>query len=259
MRSGTRRKPALATLAATILLTLVMSGLASAAPTTTASIHASFAPDRAGAKTSVTFAASFAGSEGSLPSPLRRVSIMLPLGLANAPQWPLTYGCSRAHLLAHGAQGCPAHSEIGTGNAQLEWLQDGRTRSESANLALFVGPTDGGYTLQLLAEGLRPVHRRVVLWIELAAISAPFSAGLEALVPSIPTLPGGSQASIVSFSVTVGRTSRPADGDREALARWGEMGLFVPKSCPVGGYPWVADFEYANGEAQEVSSGAPCA
>jgi hypothetical protein len=185
---------------------------------------------------------------------------MLPAGLANSPEWPSTAGCSRTHLLADGARGCPAHSEIGTGSASLEWRQGTHARSETARLALFVGPTDGAYTLQLLAEGRRPIRRRVVIRIGLEAISAPFSAGLEAPIPSIPTLPGGSEASIVSFALTVGRSTRPAaSAGRAALARWGEMGLFVPKSCPAGGYPWVADFKYANGEAEEVSGGAPCA
>lgn len=256
MRSRLPRSLTLATALAT-LLALAGSALPAAA-TTTAQISPSFAPDRAGARTSVTFAASFSSSEGGLPSPLRKISIMLPYGLANRPQWPLTYGCSHAHLAAHGARGCPAHSEIGTGSAQLQWQQNGATRSESARLALFVGPTNGAYTLQLLAEGRRPIHRRVVFEVALAAISAPFSAGLQAPIAPIPTLPGGSDASIVSFSMTVGRSTRPT-ARGEALRRWGEMGLFVPTSCPAGGYPWVASFEYASGEAEEVAGATPCA
>ena len=227
---------------------------------TIATIAPSFAPDLPGARTSVTFAASFSGGAGALPAPLSKAVILLPADLAKTLEWPTTRGCSRAHLQAHGARGCPPHSQIGAGSALVEWQEGSSTVSERANLQLFVGPTEGVYTLQLLAEGQQPLHRRVVISLALFAITAPYSAGMEAIIPPLPTLPGQPDASVVSFSVTVGPPSQAADSrsSRAADSQWGEMELFVPRSCPAGGFPWTADFTYADGSSQEVTTAVPC-
>lgn len=242
-----------------VALSLIASPPAASAQTM-ATITPSFAPDLPGARTSVTFAASFAGGAGAPPAPLSKTVILLPADLAKTLEWPTTRGCSRAQLQAHGAQGCPPHSQIGAGSALVEWREGSSTASERANLQLFVGPTEGVYTLQLLAEGQRPLRRRVVISLVLFGVTGPYSGGMEASVPPLPTRPGLSDASVVSFSVTVGPSSR-AEGTRgggAATRRWGEMELFVPRSCPAGGFPWAADFTYTDGSSQEVTAAVPC-
>jgi hypothetical protein len=252
-----------AALAAAAGFAVVLSFIAlpsGASAQTVATIEPSFAPDLPGARTSITFAASFSGGAGALPAPLSKAVILLPAGIAQTLEWPTTRGCSRAHLQAHGARGCPPRSQIGAGSALAEWREGSSTASELASLQLFIGPTDGEYTLQLLAEGQRPLRRRVVITLSLFAISAPYSGGMEATIPPIPTRPGQPDASVVSFSVTVGPPSHTAHSRsrRAAEDRWGDMGLFVPRSCPAGGFPWTADFTYAGGASQEVTAAVPC-
>ncbi len=227
---------------------------------TVATIEPSFVPDHPGARTSATFAASFAGDGGALPAPLSKAIILLPAGFAETLQWPLSGGCSRAHLQAHGARGCSPRSQIGAGTVLLDWQEGSRTASERASLKLFTGPTDGEPVLELLAEGEQPIRRRVVMVLSLSLVSAPYSAAMEANIPPIPTRPGQPDASIVSFSVTVGPLGRPRSSHRRPAAGspWGELKVFVPRSCPLGGYPWTAAFTYEGGATQELTRTIPC-
>ncbi|MHB1808938.1 MAG: hypothetical protein ACYCU0_06545 [Solirubrobacteraceae bacterium] len=255
------RMPRLAPLAAALAAALTLLACASAASAqTVASIVPAFTPDAVGARTSTTLTASFSAGAGALPSPVKKLVILLPAGIAPHLQWPRTEGCSRAHLQAHGARGCSPRSQIGSGSALLQWRGASGVASERVSLALFVGPNDGAYTMQLLAEGRRPIRRRLAITFQLFAISAPYSGGMEALIPPIPTLPGQSDASLASFSITVGPTARPAASRRRRAtgSLWGEMGIFVPRSCPLGGYPWAADFSYADGASQQATATVPC-
>jgi hypothetical protein len=228
---------------------------AAAAPTI-ATIEPSFAPDRFGARTVVDFAAHFAGSEGALPAPLHKVTVLVPGGLAGPRlEWPTTLGCSRSHLQRHGARGCPPNSQIGGGQALMAWREGARTVTESSKLWAFLGPTNGEYAIELLGEGLAPIHRRVVITESLFAMTGTYSGGLEGVVPPIPTRAGDPDASVISFSLAMGRVGRPHPPS--ALESEG-MGLFVPGSCPSAGFPWEAEFEYADGSTQRVEAAAAC-
>jgi hypothetical protein len=224
---------------------------------TVASIEPAFAPNHPGAQTSVTFAAKLSNTAGGIPEALSKVVILLPAGFAETLQWPTSSGCSSAHLRAHGARGCPSRSQIGAGTALLAWQEGARTGTERARLGLFTGPTDGVPRLELLAEGMSPIRRRVVLNVGLSLISAPYSAEMETIIPPIPTLPGQGYASLVSFSVTVGPSSKALISQRPSP--WGELELFAPRRCPLGGYPWTVEFTYAAGATQAVNAAIPCA
>jgi len=243
-----------ATCLAAMLAWVVLAPVASAQ--TVATIEPSFAPDRPGAQTSVTFAARLSNDAGGIPAPLSKVLILLPAGLAETLEWPSSSGCSSAHLRAHGARGCPPRSQIGAGNALLAWQEGPRTVNEKVRLGLFTGPTNGVPRLELLAEGQRPIRRRVVMNVSLGLISAPYSAEMETIIPPIPTRPGQGAASLVNFSVTVGPLSKALVSQRPSP--WGELELFAPRRCPVGGYPWTVDFTYQGGVTQEVNAAIPC-
>jgi hypothetical protein len=227
-----------------------------AAAQTVATIEPAFAPDRPGAQISVTFAARLSNDAGGIPAPLSKVVILLPAGLAETLLWPASSGCSSAHLRAHGARGCPRRSQIGAGSALLAWQEGSLTANERVRLGLFTAPTDGVPRLELLAEGQQPVHRRVVMNVSLSLISAPYSAVMETIIPPIATRPGQGDASLVSFSVTVGLLSKALVSLRPSP--WGELELFAPRRCPVGGYPWTAEFTYQGGATQAVDAAIPC-
>jgi hypothetical protein len=226
-----------------------------AAPTT-ATIEPSFSPNRLGARTIVNFAAHFTGGEGGVPAALHKVTVLVPGGLAGPRlEWPTTLGCSRGQLQRHGARGCPPNSQIGSGQALIAWREGARTVTESSKLWAFLGPTSGEYAIELLGEGYAPIHRRVVITESLFAMTGTYSGGLEGVVPPIPTRPGEPDASVISFSLAMGRTGRRHSS--RALESEG-MGLFVPGNCPAGGFPWEAEFGYADGSTQQVNAAIPC-
>ncbi len=226
---------------------------AAAAGETTAKIEPSFSVDRAGARTAATLNVQLQGGENGVPLPLRKAVLHVPAGLAGERlQWPTTLGCSGAHLRAHGARGCPAHSQIGFGSALLKWPQGGTAvGSEHARLWAFVGPTNGEYALEILGEGSKPVHRRVVMRVPLAAETGPYSAALEVLVPPIPAFPGERDASIVAMKLTLGNPQGARHGS-------GGLGIFVPRTCPAGGFPWEVDFTYTDGATSSAAATVPC-
>jgi hypothetical protein len=94
-----------------------------------------------------------------------------------------------------------------------------------------------------------------VITESLFAITGAYSGGVEAVIPPIPTRAGEPNASVVSFSLTMGSVNQP----RGSAHRSAEgMGLFVPGSCPAGGYPWAAEFTYADGSVQRPTASIPC-
>jgi hypothetical protein len=220
------------------------------------SIVPSFSVNRLGARTAVTLRVAIAGGEDGVPPPVREASLHVPAGLAGSRlRWPTTAGCSGAHLQAHGAAGCPAHSQVGSGEALLAWHDGGTAVStEHARLWAFVAPTDGEYALEILGEGAKPVRRRVIMHVPLAVETGPFSADLEVMVPPIPAFPAEPDASIVSMTLTIGG-AEPAGGHGGAR---GGLGIYVPRTCPAGGFPWRADVTFTDHATAGATAAIAC-
>jgi hypothetical protein len=235
------------------LVTLAVAAVLCAAPAeparaqTVATIKPSFSPDRLGARTAITFRVHFAGGEFGIPSPVRKVMVFVPLGLVLG--YPETLGCSKAHLQRHGATGCPPRSQIGSGHALMEARLGSQTLMERAKLWAFWDES-GPYAFEILGQGYTPLVRRVVFTEVLFISNAPYAGGLEALIPAIPTLPLEPDASVVDFSITMGSAKRPK--------KPGEMEFFVPRRCPAGGFPWAAEFTYADGSIDKTTAAIPC-
>ena len=65
-------------------------------------------------------------------------------------------------------------------------------------------------------------------------------------IPPIATLTFEPDASVSSVSLTIGaRALRTRDANRE----------LVPSSCPPGGFPFAAEFTYADGQRQHPDNG----
>jgi hypothetical protein len=216
---------------------------------TVAAIRPSFSPDRLGARTAVTFGIHFAGGEEGVPAPVRKAVVQVPAGLG--VELPSTLGCTVAHLQAHGASGCPPRSQIGSGHALMAVRTGAQVTREAATLWAFLGPLEGGQpTIQILGQGYTPIERRVAFSLRLEPDRAPFWAKLVALVPPIPTIPLEPDASAVNFSLTIGTTGRSR--------KPGTIGIFVPSHCPAGGFPWAAEFTYADGSTDNTTATIPC-
>jgi hypothetical protein len=209
----------------------------SAAPTT-ATIAPSLSTNRPSAKGALTLSIRYAGGELGVPEPVHRSVLSLPRGLAF--EIPNLHSCSVARIRAAGPAGCPRQSLVGRGHALGEALVGAEVVTEEATLWVFVGPPSGNYpTLELVGEGSDPVPAQVIVTGTVLPAKPPYGEEIVIPVPPIPSLPGGSEASVANLTLTLGSAGVPPSP--------GANTVVVPSRCPAGGYPFAAAFTYADG------------
>lgn len=227
---------------------LATTGAPAQAPTS-ASILPSFSRDRLGARSSLTFTIHYSGGLLGVPSPVRRSLLRFPAGLSL--QLAVLDSCAAARLRARGARGCRPQSKLGDGSALVEVRAGSQTLTEDVALSIFLGaPRNLQPTLAILAQGHTPFDERVVMSGSMLSGQPPYGQALSILLPPIPTLTFEPDASIVSFSLVIG-------------ARHGRHGtaadaVIVPSSCPAGGFPFAAEFTYADGTSGSAAATVQC-
>jgi hypothetical protein len=220
-----------------------------AAPTS-ATIAPVLSSQRPRAHAALTVAIHYAGGEAGVPAPVRRSVVRFPAGLTL--DIPHLRSCSPARLLARGPAGCPAQSALGRGEALTVAREGAVLVREHVVLWAFLGePHDGFATVEILGEGYTPLQRRTVVTGSMSAASAPYGEELTIPFPPIPTVPGGGDASLVSFSLTIGPHALHHSGT-------GANSVVVPASCPSGGLPFAAEFSYADGSTGSAAATVPC-
>jgi len=100
----------------------------------------------------------------------------------------------------------------------------------------------------------------VVFTGKVRSTNAPYGEELEMSIPPVPSLPLEPDASIVTFSLTVGagrgsELTRPRQPHRLPHP---QSAVSVPRSCPAGGFPFAAEFTYADGSLGSVMARVPC-
>jgi hypothetical protein len=228
------------------------SAQSSTAPqsSTLATISPSLSPDRLGAEGALQLNIHFAASsESGVPSPVRRSVLRFPAGLG--VEIPHLRSCSLQRLRILGPSACPKQSLLGHGHAIAEAQAGSQVVSEGIDLTLFVGPFHNLQpTFEILGQGYTPFDERVVLTGTVLPDNPPYGEDLVLSIPPIPTLPLEPAASIVSMSLTVG-ASKPHHPITVNT-------VVVPPSCPKGGFPFAAEFTYADGSSGSALAGAPC-
>jgi hypothetical protein len=214
-----------------------------------ATIAPSLSPDRPGMGAALNLEIRYSTNSSGVPTPVRRAVLRLPAGLSlDIPKLRI---CSPARLRRDGARGCPSRSQIGSGHALAEVHAGSQTITEEIRLWAFLGPLrDGAPALEILGQGYSPFERRVVLTGTLLPARAPYGEELAISVPAIPTLPLEPDASMLTFSLTIGehrRAQKPA-----------ESTVTVPALCPIGGFPFAAEFSYADGSHGGALATVPC-
>jgi len=262
---------------AAVVLALATATSAGATPAVSAT--ASFQPDRLGSPTSLVYSFAVSDPSGLLPTPLARVAAMLPAGsiidttgLATCP--------SLIALAARGPSACPTQSFAGFGSAQAGAVLGPDTINETATMTIFLGPSTPGHTvLDFYAEGTTPVLEELAFTGTEAPASPPFGLQFVVNIPTIPTVPGGPDASILSLTSTIGapnaayyvtkrvRTTvtERVNGRTRKVARTVRRrvlqrvrGLVVPKRCPAGGFPFALAFTFADGSTATAPVTIPC-
>ena len=214
-------------------------------PQTFATITPTLSPDRLGAHGALTLTIHFTGGALGVPTPVRRAVLRLPAGLTL--EIPSLRSCSAARLEARGARGCPRQSKIGTGRALVEAYLGAQPIAETATLWAFLGPLNNLQpTFEVLGQGYSPIGEQMVLTAAALPDRPPYGEQLVMSIPPIPTVPPEPDASISSFSLTIGTDSphRPRDANT----------VLIPSSCPAGGFPFAAEFTYADGSQRQSVS-----
>lgn len=217
---------------------------------TTATIAPSLAPDQLGARASLTLSARYAAPAGEELQPVRQAILRLPAGLAI--DIPKLRSCSAGRLEALGPHACPRASRLGGGSALVKGMLGSTLVDEPVALAAFVGPLDdrGDPTFLLLAQGTAPVASQLLMAGTGLPDRAPYGERLVMTVPPLPTVPPAPDASVARLSLTVG--SSAGAPSRRANA------VLVPRKCPKGGFPFAAQFTYADGSHDEAKATVPC-
>jgi hypothetical protein len=240
-------RPKLSALCIAAATTALCAALATGAQAATvASIRPSFAPDRLGASTALSLAVAYSAEGGGVPEPVRHAIVHLPAGLRIDVRGAGI--CPRSRLEKQSGRGCPASARVGSGSALAAAHLGAITINENAAVTAWRGPDQGGRpVLEILGEGLTPLEERIVVTGVLEPDHGPFGQRLTMTVPPIPTLPTEPDASIVRFSLSVG-------------AGHGRLGRLIhaPSRCPAGGFPFAADFAYADGSSGSASATARC-
>jgi len=216
---------------------------------TTATITPTLSPDRLGAEGALQLTINYSSNESAVPLPVSSSVLRFPAGLG--VEIPHLRSCSPTRLRTHGPSACPPQSLLGHGHAIAEAQVGSQVVSEGIDLTLFVGPFHNLQpTFEILGRGYSPFDERVVLSGTVRPDNPPYGEDLVLSIPPIATLPLEPNASIVDMSLTVG-TVKPHHPITLNT-------IVVPPSCPAGGFPFAAEFTYADGSTGSALASVSC-
>jgi hypothetical protein len=131
---------------------------------------------------------------------------------------------------------------MGSGVARVEIPVGGEVDTETGNIALVAGPSQGGYIrLLVAATGFSPVAARVVMPSLLLA------GDLQLTVPLIESLPGAPAVSIVQVHVRLGGNLTYYETRHGKSVAYRPKSVVLPKRCPRGGFHFSATFSFLDG------------
>jgi hypothetical protein len=114
---------------------------------------------------------------------------------------------------------------------------------EEARLwAVRVRDRGGRPAFAILGRGESPLQQQTLSTAVLSPDRGPYGLKLSVSIPPIPTLVYEPDASIVSFSLTVGAAGA----------------VVLPARCPSGGFPFAAALGFADSTSTSVSVRLPC-
>jgi hypothetical protein len=156
--------------------------------------------------------------------------------------------CAPARLRSGGPGACPASSLLGAGHAQLEVHAGSQSIPEDAVISAVRTPDRAGHpALAIFGRGDTPLQEQTLSPATLLADRAPYGARLAVSIPPIPTLVLEPDASIISFSLTLGGRRSHGSG-----------AITVPRRCPAGGFPFAAEFGFADGSRATAAARVAC-
>jgi hypothetical protein len=233
---------------------------ASAIASPTAVLHTSFSPNRLGASTTIGFGFDLTGTNGSVPPPLRSVSLKLPPGINYLTTTLGLAICQPAALLERGLAGCPPNSRLGFGSAYVEVPFGETSGHEIPDIQALMGPPHNGNIVVLFyADGREPVYAQLVFAGELIAGSQTLGGSLNAAIPLVPSVPAGPPVSIVKVRTTIGPAHLTYyERKHGRTISFHPQGVSLPLRCPRGGFAFSAGFSFEDGTSTVANAIVPC-
>jgi len=124
---------------------------------------------------------------------------------------------------------------------------------ETVALTIVASPSPDGYLHTLIyASGVFPVEAQVLLSAVLEAKS------LNVTVPPIPSLPGGPYVAVVQMQLMLGGNLTYYEQIHGKRIAYHPAGVGLPSSCPSGGFPFAATFDFLDGSHSNTRTAVPC-
>jgi hypothetical protein len=246
--------------ALTVAFLAVLAPASALAVSESATLDASFSPNRLGVPTTITFGFHLATAEGTAPPPLTAMDLEMPAGLNYTTTTLGLAICQPAALAARGLAGCPANSRLGYGSADVEVPFGTGAGHEIPEIqAVSVPSPKGNLTVLFYANGLFPVYAQLAFAGEVLPATGRFGSQLATSVPLITSVPGGPDVSVVSVTSTIGPSHltyyKHVHGRRVSFH---PRGVAVPERCPGGGFPFAANFTFLDGSHTSAQTTVPC-
>lgn len=229
-------------------------------PPQSVALKVSFKPNRAGARTTISFGFHIAGPGGSVPSPIVRMDLRLPAHMGIATTTLGQANCEPKALILDGLAGCSENARLGFGDAVAVVPVPQQSVTERASLTALMGPSSSE-RLEVLfyAEGLTPVFATFVFPGVVLDDSNPFGERIDTLIPVVPSWPEGPNVALTDFRSTIGPLHltyhRQVNGRTIAYQ---PHGIRVPRRCPRGGFPFGADLSFEDGTTTHATAHVPC-
>jgi hypothetical protein len=173
--------------------------------------------------------------------------------------------CLRVRLEELGPEGCPSSALMGRGSASAEIPIGGEAVDESAQIDLFSAPVvDGRLAFMVYVNAESPVEAQLVFPATLVSAQPPYSEGIDSDVPLVPTLPEAPDVAIDRLQMTLGASTTGPDQFVYYRLRHGHhvayvpRGLLLPSACPRAGFPFMAQFTFADGTSATAKANVPC-
>lgn len=226
--------------------------------TDTLVVHESFTPNKLGASTNLSITANFLSSTAAPPSPITKLTLYAPAGLAIDARGAGT--CTQARLTERGPSGCPVNSRAGFGGGVGLLELPKSVIRERYTLDFFFAPSQHGHlALLAYANAVAPVPVELVVVAREVPAPKPYGLGFSVEIPPISTFPGASLASVESAFATFGARNvayyEAVHGKRTLVHL---RGMVEPKTCPRGGFPTEGIIDFADGTTLTVNPAIPC-
>lgn len=225
----------------------------------TVRLRTGFDPDRLGASTTISYGFQISAPNG-LPPAVTSIDLRLPAGIGLATSTLGLATCEAAVVLAGGPRACPQNAAVGFGSALVQVPFQGRLIRETAGVAALFGPPQNEHPVVLFyVDGLTPIYAQFVFAGELLPDSGAFGQRLDTGIPLIPALPEGPDVEVIRFQTTIGpRHLTYYRRARDRTVAFQPRGMSIPLTCPRGGFPFAAEFDFADGSHAAATSVVPC-